>query len=385
MVRIETIQDPARLGSLRGPWTGLLEHSPADGVFLTWEWLSTWWKHLSGARLLKLLCAWEGEELLAIAPFALRPAGIAGVLPLPRLELLGTGSVGSDYLDLIVRSGREQEAIEPLAAALARETVLIELDQVPHGRNAASELARQLEARGWSVLGQRTNACRYIDLSGQTWESYLAGLGRAHRSNFRRRLRHLESRHEVRFERVTGEPGRAEALRDLIALHHARWRERGFSNAFHTTGHVAFHEEFTRLAAARGWLRLFLLRLDGVPAAGLYGLRYRDVFFFYQSGFDPRFGRDSVGLVTMGLAIRSALEEGAREFDMLQGVETYKRLWARASRDLGRVEIYPPRLRGSVYRGAVRLRRAANKAVRSVLPGSVVQRLAGKRGIGSER
>ena len=31
----------------------------------------------------------------------------------------------------------------------------------------------------------------------------------------------------------------------------------------------------------------------------------------------------------MGLTIKAAIEEGAREFDMLCGVESYKWLWAR--------------------------------------------------------
>jgi len=55
------------------------------------------------------------------------------------------------------------------------------------------------------------------------------------------------------------------------------------------------------LALARDWLRLFVLRFDGKPAASLYGFRYNGVFYFYQSGFDPVYGKHSVGLVTMAL------------------------------------------------------------------------------------
>jgi len=52
--------------------------------------------------------------------------------------------------------------------------------------------------------------------------------------------------------------------------------------------------------------------------AALYALRYGRVFSFYQSG-SIRPTRDSAPVfVTMGLAIESAIEEGAGEFDMLQ-------------------------------------------------------------------
>ncbi len=56
----------------------------------------------------------------------------------------------------------------------------------------------------------------------------------------------------------------------------------------------------SRLALDRRWLRLFVLRLDGVPVAALYGFLYQRVFYFYQSGYDPRYSKHSVGLVDDG-------------------------------------------------------------------------------------
>jgi CelD/BcsL family acetyltransferase involved in cellulose biosynthesis len=374
-LQIDLIEDADTLMTLRDEWDRLLAESPADGMFLTWEWLSTWWRHLSRDRRLFLLAVRSDGELAALAPLAVRLPGLHSALPFPYLEFLGSGSVGSDYLDLIMRRGRERESLALLAERLAREKLLLELDQVRTGTAAVFDLARLLSRRGWRAARETINECRFITLAGHSWDSYLGSLGRAHRQNFRRRLRTLERSFKVRWEVVRAEDGRAQALERLFVLHGARWRERGVSNAFHTPAHVAFHQEVTRLACERGWLRLCLLELDGTPAAALYGFRYRDVFYFYQSGFDPAFSRHSVGLVTMGLAIKSAIEEGAREFDLLQGVEGYKGLWARQERELSRVEIYPPLLRGSVFRGAVGLRRGAKRAVRSVLSQRLFERI----------
>lgn len=374
-MRIEVIDNPETLLAMRDEWNALLEDSDADGLFLTWEWLASWWRHLSQDRRLFVVAVRCDGELAAVAPLAFRLPGLHSALPFPYLEFLGSGSVGSDYLDVIVRRGRERQVLALLAELLSREKLLLELDQVRSGGAAVFDLARLLSRRGWSSARETINECRYITLSGHTWESYLGTLGREHRYNFRHRLRILEKRFQVRFEVVSTEDRRDRALKQLIALHGARWRERGVSNAFHTPALVAFHEEVSRLACERGWLRLCLLDLDGAPAAALYGFIYRDVFYFYQSGFDPAFSRHGVGLVTMGLAIRSAFEAGAREFDLLQGVEQYKSLWARESRDLARLEIYPPLLRGSVYRGAVGLTRAAKRVVRSVLPQRLFERV----------
>ena len=100
---VQTLSEPSAFAALGPEWTELLEASDSDGFFLTWEWLFTWWKHLAGSRQLFLLTVRSGEELVAIAPFALRPATLDRVPPLSCIELLGSGTAASDYLDVIVR------------------------------------------------------------------------------------------------------------------------------------------------------------------------------------------------------------------------------------------------------------------------------------------
>jgi len=121
----------------------------------------------------------------------------------------------------------------------------------------------------------------------------------------------------MRFEQARSVREVSDALVTLVRLHHMRWRWRGGSNGFHTPALLAFHADVSQLARARGWPRLFVLSLDGRPAAALYGFRYGETFYFYQSGFDPEYRRYSVGLLATGLSIRAAFEEGAREYDLL--------------------------------------------------------------------
>jgi CelD/BcsL family acetyltransferase involved in cellulose biosynthesis len=104
----------------------------------------------------------------------------------------------------------------------------------------------------------------------------------------------------------------------------------------------------------------------------LYGFLYRRTFYFYQSGFEATYDKHSVGLLTMGLAIQSAIEEGAEEYDLLHGSEAYKSHWSRDSRELGRLEVYPPRSLGWICRSSVELERAARRIARRMLPKSVI-------------
>ena len=106
------------------------------------------------------------------------------------------------------------------------------------------------------------------------------------------------------------------------------------------------------------------LRLNGKPAACLYGLLYRGTIYFYQSSFDEAYQQASVGLIAMGLAIQSAIREGAEEYDLLHGDETYKSHWSRHSRDLARLESFPPGGLGELCRLSVDLVRASRQLAR---------------------
>jgi len=71
--------------------------------------------------------------------------------------------------------------------------------------------------------------------------------------------------------------------------------------------------------------------------------------------------------VMMGLAIKSAIEEGAEEYDLLHGEEEYKFHWTRETRELGRIEAFPPHARAAFYKRCVTFNRAARQMVRRML------------------
>lgn len=342
--------------ALRPEWSSLLRESASASPFLTWEWLHTWWTHLGGSSRLRLLVIRAGTELIAVAPF--RTA--TGTAYLPCLDMLATGDVGSDYLDVIVRRGREADALPALEQFARSQRMTLRL---PHlGPSATADLlADRLNALGWARTTTAGGTCPYIPLAGHTWDSYLATLGSSHRANVRRRIRALERTFDVRFERVTTDAQRREALAKLFAYHDQRFDERG--TAFATERLRAFHDEITRRALDRGWLRMFVLRLDGAAAAVMYGFLYNGTFYFYQHGFDGQFQEHSIGLVLMALSVRAAIDEGAGEFDMLWGVEPYKFLWARHTRELRNLLLFPPRFGGQLHRGLFHARRQAKALI----------------------
>jgi CelD/BcsL family acetyltransferase involved in cellulose biosynthesis len=361
-LKIEVVDNVATFAGLRDEWNELLAASRSDSLFLTWEWVHSWWMHHGHARRLFIVTVRSGSQLIAIAPLTLRRAWV-GPFAVPLLEFAGTGSICSDYLDFIVRSDWEIAATT-LAAFLDEIGLTLRLPGVKEDSWVATLLSQSLVDRGWECSKEPLEVCPFIDLSGVSWDDYLSSLGPRHRYNFRRRSRNLEKDYVVCLDCPTSDQERRNALKDLANLHRLRWLTRRGSNAFNSTG-FAFHDQLSGLAMEKGWLRLFVMRLDGKAVAALYGFFYGGIFHFFQSGFDPEFGSYSVGLVMLGLTIRAAIAEGAAEYDLLRGSEAYKFLWANRVRTLLRLELYSPRGAGPVQRMAAHTRKFVKRVFRA--------------------
>jgi CelD/BcsL family acetyltransferase involved in cellulose biosynthesis len=361
-VTVEEVEDASAFAALRPHWNELLRASAADNPFLTWEWQHTWWTHLRASSALRLIVVRSGDELIAIAPLRLTTSSRSWF---SRLEFLGMGFAGSDYLDLIVRRGREPESITALAQYFKAQQLSLRLDRLPPS-SLAARLAAALATDGWISAAADDGTCPIVALEGHTFDSYLSTLGSSHRANVRRRLKALQQ-FDARLDRVTTDAERRDALSALVVWSERRWKDCGGSTAFMTPSVRAFQDHVSRCALEQGWLLMYVLRLNGEAAAVMYGFNYGGRFYFYQHGFDDRYQTQSLGLALMALTIRAAIDDGAREFDMLWGVEPYKFLWARETRALQRIELFPSNIGGALHRRAVGIRRKAGKLARHVL------------------
>lgn len=362
-ITVRCISDVAQFAALQSEWNDLLRASARDNPFLTWEWLYAWWMQFGSARRLRLIVVRSNETLIAIAPLRLVTS------PLPwfsRLEFLGTGAAGSDYLDLIVRRGCEPQVLTSIAAFLVAQRLTVRLSHLPPA-SLGAQLGTRLTDSGWTRAIADDGVCPIVQLGGHTFDSFLATLGASHRANIRRRLRALERQFDVSFTRIASHEERREMLAALAQFHSRRYQERGGSTAFSTPAIRIFHEDATRRALDRGWLQMYALRLDGQIAAVMYGFSRGGRFYFYQHGYDHQHSDWSVGLVLMALTVRAAIDDGVDEFDMLWGTESYKALWAQETRVLQRVDLFPLRLGEAMHRHASDARRGVAQIARRVL------------------
>ena len=101
-MRIKVIRDIAQLSDYRDAWNKLLVHSSNNHVFLTYEWLRTWWDVYGADKELLVLVVEDENGLLGIAPLYLETKKVMGVISLKQLFFVGNRHVGSDFLNFII-------------------------------------------------------------------------------------------------------------------------------------------------------------------------------------------------------------------------------------------------------------------------------------------
>jgi CelD/BcsL family acetyltransferase involved in cellulose biosynthesis len=270
-----------------------------------------------------------------------------------------------DHLDVPAAAAADVAALAPVLEELPWQ-VLILSNLAPHAV-AAHRLSEAIAARGYAVRRRPLWGCPYLEL-GDDWERYLATLTPTRRQTLRRKERSLRRHHRVEitdYERDRFDDG----WRHLVALHERRWNGAGAFRAPHLE---QLHRCFATALAARRQLWLATLDIDGEPVAAWYGFTWCDTVYFYQSGRDPRWDRESVGLVLMGAMIRRAIERGYRRFDFLRGEDAYKRQWTEAQRVTEELTIFRPGWRGRCLRALDRAAALRARVLAHAGPGAAV-------------
>lgn len=327
----EVITDLAGIDAFEDDWRDLAVER--GNAFLTPEWFRCWWKHYgTGATPFVPVLRGEGGAVRGLLPLLLPESGR------PRVCRLAGANLG-DHFHPVSRVGDEVDvgaaAGEALAAASAPWSV-VALDKAELDRPWVPALAEATGVRTRSFV-RAPAQLPLIDLAQhQDWDGYLASRSSNLRQQVRRFERRLSKDHEVSLRRTENPAQLGADLETLFDLHDRRWEAR---SSLSSETARAFHSDFAAAALERGWLRLWLLEVDGEAIAAWYGWRLGGRYAYYNSGFDPERAPLRPGLVLLAGVIRSALEEGADEFDFLLGDESYKFRFAERSRTVHNVTL----------------------------------------------
>lgn len=336
MASYDLITGQSQLRALHGEWNELLARCQIDEPTRSPLWQLAWWQIYGDrdGRQPRVLCVRDGGRLVGVIPLLWRSARGPSRLPLRRLELWGSGErefeeTCSDHIGMLAEIGYEQRVARIFSRALLKgelgpwdELLLV---RMPGDDPMVSLLHEMLRGEGWMMLFI-AGCAPYITLPA-SWEAYLGNLPGSRRRRLLRTLRAFErwSEGDYAIERAVDEPTRKRGFSILEQLHELRWSASGRPGVFAAENFRAFHQRVTRSLLEAGALDLSWLTVRGEPTAALYNICWRGKVHYYQSGRRPDLpAKAGVGIVLHAHAIQRAIAAGAREYDMLDGVSSFK-------------------------------------------------------------
>jgi CelD/BcsL family acetyltransferase involved in cellulose biosynthesis len=384
-LRLEVVSDPAELAGMRPSWNAAAAADPTPNVYLTWEWVHTWWTHFGEGNELHVVVVRDDDGIVAIAPLQRSRLGV-GPGPLSTAVLQRISPDAGDYGGIVLVR-REAEAVEVIvdhleAALRDRSVAAVVLSRLvsddPFLALLRAELVRRTATLGAAeaALG---GSCLFTDL-----RSDFNMTKQTKKHKIRQRTRRIGEQHgEVVFayhsDGAVGTDGSDgsdgsldEGLDRLLHVHARRWegRESEMQGLLAEPEREAFMVDAIRALDGAGRVRLLTLTADGRPVAAELDFEFQRRMFMFKGAFDPDFGAFSPGQLLHHRVIEDGLEAGLDVVDWGRGDQLYKRRWANGERHQVTVTMTRSGLGGRLDAQRLRATRALERRLRGSGEGS---------------
>lgn len=313
------------LAAVEQVWRAFEQHADCT-VFQTFEWLSTWQRHIGvceGVQPAVVVGRDAGGDVLFILPLAVVKRRYGKVLSFLGSELC-------DYNAPLLAPNFARFVTEPLplmrrvfAAVQARfayDVVLFEKmpEIVGTQANPLIKLPVMLHPSG-----------AYMTHLGADWEEfYRDKRSTSTRQRDRAKRKKLSKFGEVRIVHPMADNDIVAALDSLMAQKGKTFARMGIANMFVRPGYREFYRAMATEPATRHLTHVSRLQVGDDMAAVNFGLTFRDRYYYvlasYGDGDMARFGPGAAHLRDL---MQYAIGRGFRIFDFTVGDEPYKREW----------------------------------------------------------
>ena len=318
--------------------TELAQRMDYPSFFCSGDWLKASAESLASGNTLFMLVAKSEERVKAILPLVAKRNLLGG----KDLHFLGADYY-PDPLGLIC------EPAERAKYCVALKDYLL---TVRGWDRLILDWILEDEVKDWRLPGEQISV-EPFKLLRQSFAELLAEFKQKKRYNLRAMTqKFIDAGGELVTSRNTG--NHKVFLDALFSLHQKRAVEKAIQSSFDGPRIWTLHRRLIELSAN---VRFYGLRFNGQLIAVLYGFDFCNKFFYYQVAHDPEHGDLSPGSVLLFLVIEDCCKRGLKEFNFLQGDESYKGIWSKESRVLYRCVLKRGTLRSRMLDGLERAKK----------------------------
>ncbi len=359
---IDIIQDELRFHQIKKEWDDLIKKDPKATLFQLWDWKHTIWTHTKAAKdqLNIVLVHYQAENdkiLCGIFPFCIKNYRIFG-LGIKVFEFIGNQF--TDFESGIVDPNHETGTLQVLADWITKQKPFFDLMDMNHlfwKRENLDWFYNKLIDNRNDVKIRKVSVSPYLTLSSpETVFDNLYDLGFS--KYLKRKIRKLGKDFSYEFKTLHDKKELELYFTDFIRLNRMRSKDKLQKGVFRNEQTVELFRAIACRFLEMDILRFHVLLLNHQTVACLFNFNWKQKAYFYQSGIDLAYRKYSVGHLCHYFAVERALQAGNREYDFLNGAETYKSQWTQSSRDIYRMQIVSSPNKTQWFLGCESIRRS---------------------------
>lgn len=328
-ITIREITEINSFESLRKEWDSLLASSSTQDAFLTWEWFYAWLKSYGKDAHIRIFTAWDNETLVGAAPFMMIQQRKIGL----RFQVLRTLSAPEcDASGFLLKDG-DTSTLQALLEYIVTQSTgwnVLEFNRYALNNLETREILGNLKRHGFD-LHEIPHKHFYVPYTSiGSWDKYFKEIN----SNFRRKLKKTEQGMATlggfSVKRFKGKDVTWGTIQAIIEVN----RHSSFPNICDSEQDQTLHKELIDVMADKGWMDVYILFINNLPAAYLYGFLYNNSMGYWRVGYDRRTDSNvAIGVYLLSQVIKSGFDENQKELDFLRGDEDYKNRWTDSHRD----------------------------------------------------
>jgi len=316
MTEIVKIEDLEQFDKLKEVWRELLAESDVDHVFLTFEWLRTWWRIYGKDNRLYILMVIETGETIGIAPLML--TGERG-----RRVLRFIGHPNADYADFIAPD--KKRVVESVLAYLRShrgDWSRVELDQIPEQSGSLDIIRDFLRTGGQPGRLKPIEVCMSFTYEGtdEQRKDFRAKRTKA-MNNY---MNFFIKRNGLTLDKLDDAASIRKYLPRFYHCHILRWQQKQLPSKFRDRQNRRFYENLVDRLAPSGMVSLLVLKHGQQPLAYLFAYNYKKTVYLYTITHEAFFGRKSLGIILFNMLTERYVCDGFDQVDFARGAGTHK-------------------------------------------------------------
>lgn len=341
---IRVVNNVKDFDRLKISWNDIAERADVH-IFQTFEWNRTWWKYFGIEDNLHIILFYDDDRLVGIAPLFWDSIHLLRKKIYRCLRFLGSnvyqpkgepliGFIAySDYLDLIVEPGYEDQISRELIQHLRSENISydeIVFEEVPEQSSILTHLAPMLKEKGTAIMVEESSSCANLILDG-SWDDYMAKLTSRDRNKTRKYIKKLEDKDEKLFEveTISDHFKLSSSYETLVRVHQGQWNDKNFPGFFYEKRMHDFMKEVSHEFVKKDWMHIkkFTPLEDEEKCVGIYLLfKFKKRLYGIIGGMDHTspYISEGIGHISFIETLREAIEKNFEVFDFIRGLQDYK-------------------------------------------------------------